>query len=141
MLVLAVGFALSPASAEPTAKSPKFAVILQAGTESHEGLARALHALLYSKELVEAGYEVVLIFDGAGTTWAKESENPQHKLHGVYLGLKKLGITQEICDYCAGAFKVKADLIDRQVALLRNSYGGHPSIAKWVKQGYNLLVL
>jgi len=40
----------------------KFAIILQAGKESHEGRSRALHALLYSKELREQGYEVVLKF-------------------------------------------------------------------------------
>jgi hypothetical protein len=47
-----------------------------------EGLARALHALLHSRELKEHGPEVVLVFDGAGTEWAEEWTNPesQHKL-------------------------------------------------------------
>ena len=43
-------------------KSEKYLIILQAGTESHEGMARAVHALLYATELKEAGYPVTLIF-------------------------------------------------------------------------------
>ena len=53
--------------------SQKYLIILQAGTESHEGMARAVHALLYATELKEAGYEVALVFDGAGTEWANGS--------------------------------------------------------------------
>jgi hypothetical protein len=45
----------------------KFAIILQAGNELHEGKARALHAFLYATELKSKGYEIVLIFDGAAT--------------------------------------------------------------------------
>lgn len=49
-------------------KQTGFTMNLQADTGSHEGLARALHALLYAEELLQGGYSVVLIFDGAGTT-------------------------------------------------------------------------
>ena len=64
----------------------KYAIVLQAGTKSHEGSARAVHAFLYAKELKEHGHEVVLIFDGAGTEWAEELSNPssESKLKPVY---------------------------------------------------------
>lgn len=44
----------------------KYLVILQAGKESHEGMARAVHAFLYASELKEHGHEVVLVFDDGG---------------------------------------------------------------------------
>ena len=73
------------------APNKKFAIILQAGKETHEGMARAVHALLYATELKERGYAVVLIFDGAGTEWADEFSNPdsQSKLLPIYKGFKK----------------------------------------------------
>ena len=83
----AAGCAMCPAS---PAKG-KFVIILQAGTESHEGLVRAVHALLYSAELLEAGHEVVLIFDGAGTEWARALRKPKHKLHARHKRLADLG--------------------------------------------------
>ena len=120
----------------------KFLIILQAGTESHEGMARAVHALLYSKELKENGHDVILVFDGAGTEWIHEWSNPNStdKLLRSYKELKAAGVTEIICDYCAYAFHAKKDLKERNVPLTRE-YQGHPSIAKWVNQGYQLVIL
>lgn len=126
----------------PAQAAGKYAIILQAGKESHEGMARAVHAFLYAKELKEHGHEVVLIFDGAGTEWAEELSNPesQSKLKPMYDELKQTGIAQLICDFCAGAFVVKEQLAQRQLPLVAE-YAGHPSIAKWADQGYQLLIL
>ena len=120
----------------------KYAIILQAGKESHEGMARAVHALLYTRELKEHGHDVVLVFDGAGTEWAEEFTKPDstHKLTPMYRELSKLGVTKIICDFCAGAFGVKERLAQRQLPLVAE-YAGHPSIAKWIDQGYQLLIL
>ena len=121
-------------------RKQKFAIILQADSDRHEGLARALHALLYAKELKESGADVVLIFDGAGTTWAEKLQDPQHKLHPMYESLKKDGVVQIVCDFCSGAFKVKGKIKDPQLTLT-SEYQGHPSVAKWTKQGYQLIIL
>lgn len=120
----------------------KYAIILQAGKESHEGMARAVHAFLYAKELKEHGHEVVLIFDGAGTEWAEELSNPesQSKLKPMYDQLKEVGIVEIVCDFCAGAFAVKERLAQRQVPMTAE-YAGHPSIAQWADAGYALMVL
>ena len=124
------------------ADSGKYLIILQAGKESHEGRARAVHALLYSKELKEHGHDVLLVFDGAGTEWVEEWTNSksESKLKPMYEELRKAGITQVICDFCANAFQVKENL-KTQGQTLTSEYQGHPSIAKWVDQGYQLVVL
>lgn len=126
----------------PFESKKKFAIILQADTDRHEGLARAVHAMLYAKELIEDGHDVTLIFDGAGTHWAEELSRPEGKnpLIPQYVQLKKLGVTEVICDFCANAFEVKKDLVERGAGLV-GEYEGHPSIAKLVDQGYQLLVL
>lgn len=122
-------------------RNMKFVIILQADTDRHEGLARALHALLYAKELKEGGAEVVLIFDGAGTGWAKMFRNPQHKLHLKYKELEKMGVTEEICDFCSGAFRVKEDLKKVPGTPLTGEFEGHPSLKKWLDLGYRVIVL
>ena len=126
--------------AEPETKG-KYAIILQAGAETNEGTARAIHALLYATELAEAGYDVALIFDGAGTGWANELRKPENALHAHYLKIKKLGIVEEICDYCSEQFDVKTKLPEQQRKLLVGEYKGHPSLAKWVGRGYQIIVL
>lgn len=125
----------------PPGASAKFLIVLQAGTDSHEGLARALHALLYAKELKAGGYPVTLVFDGAGTGWARALRDPKNKLHAKYAELTKLGVVEEICDFCAGAFKVKDGLQRMSGATLVGEFEGHPSLKKWVDQGYQVIVL
>ena len=119
----------------------RFAVILQAGNETNEGKARAVHALLYAIELAEGGYDVVLIFDGAGTGWANELRKPDNAFHQHYMKIKSLGLVEEICDYCADSFDVKAALPEQQRKLLVGDYEGHPSLVKWVDRGYQIISL
>lgn len=127
--------------AEETEPKGKMAIILLAGNETNEGMARAVHALLYARELADSGYEVALIFDGAGTGWANELSKPENPLHKHYLEFKKRGIVEEICDYCAEQHGLKEDLSATQRKLLVGDYEGHPSIAKWIQMGYEVIVL
>lgn len=124
------------------ADSGKYLIILQAGKESHEGMARAVHALLYAQELKEHGHDVLLVFDGAGTEWVEEWTNSksENRLKPMYEKLREAGITQVICDFCANAFQVKEKL-KTQGQELTAEYQGHPSIAKYADQGYQLVVL
>ncbi len=124
------------------ARPGKYLIVLQAGTETHEGMARAVHAFLYARELKEHGHEVRLVFDGAGTEWAEALSDPasDSKIKPMYEAVKKLGITEIICDFCAGAFGVKEKLRDRQVPLTAE-YEGHPSIAQWADRGYQIMIL
>ena len=126
---------LGLAWAAPVAAAGKYAVILQAGKEGHEGSARAAHAFLYARELKEHGHEVVLIFDGAGTEWAEELSNPQSTsfLKSSYEVMKAQGIVEIICDYCASAFKVKAALAERGLQMLKAKQGSDESLVLLVE--------
>jgi hypothetical protein len=127
-------------AAENTPKG-KYAVILQAGAETNEGKARAVHALLYASDLAEHGYDVVLIFEGAGAFWARELEKPENPFHQHYRRVRQLAVVVEICDYCADAHDIKKDLSAEQIRLLTGDYQGHPSISRWVDKGYRIIVL
>ncbi len=115
----------------------KFAVILHAQPGD---MGRAVHGLLYSKDLKEAGHQVRLIFDGAGTTWVREFEKPDHKYHKLYQEVKKSGLIGGACDYCAQAFQVKNEIAQAGIPF-HAEYGGHPSVAKLVQEGYTLITL
>src|SRR5258708_2491497 len=141
ILLVGIGFVMGGVGVRAMNNMPKkYAFILQAGTESHEGMARALHAMLYATELKKKGHDVVLIFDGAGTEWAEALSRPDNKLHPVYQKLMDSGVVEVVCDFCSTAFKVK-DALAKEGAHFEGEYQGHPSIAKWVDQGYQLVVL
>jgi Uncharacterized protein conserved in archaea len=115
----------------------KFAIFVHAS--ENEG-ARALHALLYTQELYEAGYEVKLIFDGAGTVWIKKFEDEKHPHNPLYKAVKKLGVIAGACQYCAGSFGV-ADAVKEAGIRSLGDAKGHPSLSNFVKEGFQILII
>lgn len=141
-MVLLGASALMHAADEAKGERDKYVVILQAGQDTADGMARAMHAMLYTRELYENGDKVALIFDGAGVQWIEEWTNPhsEHPLTPMYTELHDLGITEIICDFCAGALELKDDLEGREVQF-SGEFKGHPSIARWTNKGYQIIVL
>jgi len=63
-----------------------------------------------------------------------------HKLEPLYQQLRKGGVSEVICDFCAMAFQVKDDLRKNKVPLT-SEYEGHLSVAKWTPYKKILKVL
>lgn len=87
----------------------KILFVLLADKSTHENMARALHALLYSKQASEKGMTTELIFDGGGTEWATKFPKSEH-LKGLYESLLDKGVIKGVCAFCAKAFHVEDEL-------------------------------
>ncbi len=114
----------------------KLSVVILAGTEQHSDLARVLNGLSLVKEAKEAGDDVELVFDGAAVAWIPELENPEHKLHGVFQGVKDR--VAGACEFCAGAFDVKEEVRAAGISFL-SEFEGHPSLRRRVADGYEIV--
>jgi hypothetical protein len=114
----------------------KAAIVLFADTETKEGLGRMSNALTSVREFKEEGQEVTLIFDGAGTKWIGELSDPDHKYNSHFESVKD--DIQGACTYCARALGVKDKVQESGVELL-GEFEGHPSLAKLVTQGYQVI--
>jgi hypothetical protein len=114
----------------------RVAIIVLADTESHGDLGRLVNALEAVKEFKEAGDEVQLIFDGAGTKWIGELSKPDHKAKGLYDAVKDR--VTGACKFCAGAFGVTDSVTDSRIALI-GEYEGHPSFRKLISNGYQVI--
>jgi hypothetical protein len=112
------------------------AILVLAGTEAKSDLGRVVNALQIAKELDEAGDEVTVIFDGAGTQWVPTLMDQEHKYHGLFEQARDN--VAGACSYCAGAYGVK-DAIERTDVKLIDEFGGHPSVRKLISNGYEIL--
>lgn len=124
-------------------QATRILIVLQAGTESHEGRARALHSVLYATELSDAGATVRLVFDGAGTGWLARwttDAGAATRSGRLFADLRARGLSYEVCDYCAGAFDVRDELVAAGEALA-GAYLDHPSIAAHVGDGFAVWIL
>lgn len=117
----------------------KVAILLLTGTAGGER-AKAFHALLLARGLKEAGDEVKLIFDGAGTGWIGTFADPQDRLHSLYEQVKAMGVVHGVCDFCAGHYSDK-DLVQKEGLPLRGEAGGHPDLVDLIRQGYQIIPL
>lgn len=114
----------------------KAAMLVLADVESHGDLGRVVNAMIAAKEFKEAGDEVQLIFDGAGTQWPGVLSDDQHKAHKLYDSVSD--VIAGACGYCAGAFEARESLHHAKVHLLTD-YEGHPSVRRLVADGYQVL--
>jgi len=115
----------------------KIAVLVLADMdESHEAMGRITNALSVVQEFQEAGDEVKLIFDGAGTASLANIADPEHQMHGRYEMVKESVVGA--CAFCAKAFDVKDKLQKLNVPLL-DEYKQHPSIHSFVSDGYQIV--
>jgi hypothetical protein len=115
---------------------PKAAIVVLADTESHGDLGRLVNALEAVKELKEAGDDVQLIFDGAGTKWIAELSKPDHKAKPLFDATRDK--VAGACAYCAGAFGVAEQINECNLPLL-GDYEGHPSFRRLLADGYHVI--
>lgn len=114
----------------------KIAVIVLADTETHADLGRVVNALEVVRESLEAGDDVRLIFDGAGTRWIAELANPNHKRHALFQQV--LPAVAGACLFCAKAFGVH-DAVQACGVRLLDEHDGHPSVRTLLSEGYQVL--
>jgi hypothetical protein len=114
----------------------KVAIVVLAGTETHEGLGRVVNALEAVKEFKDFQDDVKLIFDGAGSAWIPELTKQEHKAHRLFAAVRDR--VSGVCSYCAGAFGVESEVQACDVPLL-GEYEGHPSFRSLVTSGYHVI--
>lgn len=114
----------------------KAAIVILAGTETHEGLGRMFNGLETAREFAETeGDEVKVVFDGAGTEWVSELADPEGDYAELYETIEDDVV---VCEYCAGAFEVE-DEVEAAGVPTANEHNGHPSIRGLVDEGYEVI--
>src|SRR5437773_11007288 len=108
----------------------KAAVLVLADTETHEDRGRIRNALETAKEFKDAGDDVKLIFDGAGTKWIPEISKPDNKYNELYTALKD---RSQACKYSAASCGAQTGIQAAGVPL-QHDYPGHRRLRNLVSQ-------
>lgn len=119
----------------------RIAIVLHAEPGTHDSMGRAAHSLIYTKELKETGHQVKLIFDGGGTGWVTELNKEDSPLHPLFKEIRDAGLITGACDFCIGAFGVDKQKVQEAGVSSISEYMGHPSVAKLIEEGYQVITL
>jgi len=97
------------------------------------------HALLHAHDLKEKGYYVRLVIEGGATAQIKELAAPDKPFSGLYQKIKEAGLIDCVCIACSKKMGA-LDNANEQGLNLCGEMSGHPSMAKYLEAGYQIIV-
>ncbi len=106
-----------------------------------EDPACLLHTLLYVRDFAERGHTATLILEGPATATAAEAfAEGGHRLHNLYVDALEAGLIGGFCLACSkvsGAFEA----LSGQGLPALDELLGHPSPARFIDSGWEVLIL
>jgi len=107
----------------------KTAVLITCDTRGDHS-SRLVKALRTVREFKRAGEEVYLIFEGAGTKWAEELSDPEHRYAPLYRAIGDQGC---VCAECAARYQIRTD------AAMAQHESAHPISCSLLDSGYTVI--
>lgn len=99
-----------------------------------------VHVLLNGMDMRERGNDVAIILEGAATKAAAELSVEGADFHDLYVQVKDSGLIDCVCRACAFKMGVLAN-IEAQGLPLGTDLKGHPSMARYIEEGYEIITL
>lgn len=97
-----------------------------------------IHVLLNALDMKGRGNEVRIVLEGASTKLPPELGRQEHPLHELWEKVKAEGLVAGICKACSkklGSFEEA----QRQGLTVLDDMNGHPSIAGFQQNGYEMI--
>ena len=99
-----------------------------------------IHVLLNALDMAKKGFSVKLVIEGSATGLLNELADPGAPLAQLYSKVKEQGLIDCVCNACAE----KTGSIDsarKQELPLCAEMKGHPSMARYMDEGYEIITL
>jgi hypothetical protein len=113
----------------------KVALLISSRLEG-AGQSAIYRALMGAQELSRAGDDVVIVFDGAGSTAAAEMSQPGHQFHALFTDV--LPAVRGVCRFCAKSYGVLDALKVANLPLLDDDRG-HASLRGLLLEGRQII--
>lgn len=98
-----------------------------------------IHVLLNALEMKGKGYEVKLIIEGTATKLVKDLTAAPTPLTPLYEKVKAAGLIDCVCQACSKKMG-SSDEATAQGLTLCGEMMGHPSMARYIEAGYEMIV-
>mgnify|MGYP001549955037 FL=1 len=97
-----------------------------------------VHVLLNTLDFDEKGYEVKVVIEGSATKLVEILVNEDHPFSKLYLQVRDKGLIDCVCQACAAKMGALEAAEKQNLAMCRE-LKGHPSLAKYMDQGYQVI--
>lgn len=97
-----------------------------------------IHALLNALDLKERGHQAALVVEGKATALIPQLADPGNPMNGLYEQVKDQGLIDAVCRACSSKMKV-LEAIQALGLPLADEMKGHPSMGRYLEQGYRVI--
>jgi len=97
------------------------------------------HLLLHGIDMHEKGFEVKIIIEGTATKLVPELAKPDNPMHKLYEKVKAMDMIAGACRACSKKMNA-LDAVTSEGLKLLDEMAGHPSIARYKQEGYDVIV-
>lgn len=97
-----------------------------------------VHVLLNALDMEEKGYEVKVVIEGSATKLVNELNSAEKPFGNLYLEIREKGMIDCVCQACSAKMGA-LEGAQAQGLPLCNEMKGHPSLAKYMEQGYTVI--
>jgi len=97
-----------------------------------------IHVLLNGLELKAAGHECKIIVEGEATTLIPEIIEEAHFLYGLFKQVREADLIEGVCKACSMKMQV-FEKIEKTGLPLLDDMSGHPGMAKYIENGFEIL--
>lgn len=122
-------------SETPAPGTHRIAIVIYSNVTT-EALSRAYRAFGFAAELLAAGDDVAIVFDGGGSATLAAVLDPKHDLHRAWT--KVAPALRGVCGYCAKAYDVQDTLKAAGIPMLTDDHG-HASLRALLGEGRQII--
>ena len=97
-----------------------------------------VHVLLNALDMEERGYDIKLIIEGSATKLLKILAEPEAPFAELYEKVKYAGLIDAVCQACASKMGTLEEAKAQNLPLNREM-SGHPSMGKYLDEGYDII--
>lgn len=96
------------------------------------------HVLLYALDFAEQGFGARILIEGRATGLVPRLNEGGHPMAGLYARVKSAALIEGVCKACAAATGA-LDSAQAQGLNLISDMSGHPSLARYAREGWTIL--
>ena len=96
------------------------------------------HVLLNALDMKERGFDVKVVIEGAATKLIAGLADPAQPFAGLYAKLNDQGLIDCVCQACAAKMGT-LDAAKVQGLRICGEMNGHPSLARYIEEGYRVI--
>ncbi len=97
------------------------------------------HVMLNAMEMKKKNYDVKVIIEGTATKLVKEFQDENKPFAKLFDEMKEQNLIDCVCQACSKKMN-SFEAVEQQNLPMCNELSGHPSIARYMENGYQILI-